>query len=309
MLDVAAGPTALRLLVDRRARLRQAGFGPTATAQPLDPAVPTGLYPLAYPAYDEDPRRAPALRITHADGTTSTRLHVDDVEHVAHGDGRAEHTVHLVDEAQPLGVALRFRTHEDEGVLEQWVEVTNRQAGPIRLHEAASASPSFLAGDTWLTHFGGDWAAEWTPTTEALTLGSKVLETRGGIRPHLQVSPYFLLDPDGVSTETAGTVLVGALAWGGDLRFAFERTATRQLPRAAAGTTSPRATTCSTRARPSAARRWCGRGPTRAGASSPAASTAGPADTSCATASAAGRSSPTTGRPRRSTSTRPASSA
>ena len=96
---------------------------------PLDPAVPTGLYPLAYPAYDEDPRREPALRVTHADGTTSTRLHVDDVEHVAHGDGRAEHTVHLVDEAQPLGVALRFRTHEDEGVLEQWVEVTNRQAG------------------------------------------------------------------------------------------------------------------------------------------------------------------------------------
>jgi alpha-galactosidase len=229
VLDIVAGPTALRLLVDPRARLRQAGFGPGAAAAALDPAVPTGLYPLAFPAYDEDPRRTPALRATNADGTTTTRLQVDDVERVDHGDGRAEHTIHLVDGAQPLAVALRFRTHDDEGVLEQWVEVTNRQPAPIRLHEVAAASPSFLAGDTWLTHFGGDWAAEWTPTTEALTLGSKVLETRGGIRPHLQVSPYFLLDPDGVSSEAAGTVLAGALAWGGDLRFTFERTATRQL--------------------------------------------------------------------------------
>ena len=229
VLDIAAGPTTLRLLVDRKARLRQAGFGPGATAEPLDPSVPTGLYPLAFPAFDEDPRRAPALRITHADGTTTTRLHVDDVERVGHGDGRAEHTIHLVDEVQALSVALRFRTHDDEGVVEQWVEVTNRQHGPIRLHEVAAASPSFLAGDTWVTHFTGDWAAEWTPTTEAVARGTKVLETRGGIRPHLQVSPYFLLDPDGVSTESTGTVLAGALAWGGDLRFAFERTATRQL--------------------------------------------------------------------------------
>lgn len=229
VVDIAAGPTALRLVVDRRGRLRQAGFGPDATTAPLDPATPAGLYPLAYPAHDEDRRRAPALRVTHADGTTSTRLRVVDVERVDHGDGRTEHTVHLLDEARPLAVALRFRAHADEGVVEQWAEVTNQQAGPVRVHEAAAASPSFLAGDTWLTHFGGDWAAEWTPTTEPIALGTKVLATRGGIRPHLQVSPYFLLDPDGPSTETAGRVLAGALAWGGDLRFAFERTATRQL--------------------------------------------------------------------------------
>ena len=109
---------------------------------------------LALPAYDEDPRRGPALRITHADGTTSTRLHVDDVERVDHGDGRAEHTIHLVDEAQPLQVSVRFRTHDDEGVLEQWVEVTNRQQGPIRLHEVAAAAPSSLAAAvTWFGRY------------------------------------------------------------------------------------------------------------------------------------------------------------
>lgn len=235
MLDIAAGPTGLRLLVDERGRLRQAGFGPGACdAPPPDPAIPAALYPLAYPAFDEDPRRAPALRVTHADGVTSTRLRVHDVERATAGSGRTDHAVHLVDEVEPLDVVVRFRAHDDEGVLEQWVEVTNRQAAPIRLHEMASASPSFLAGDTWLTHFGGDWAAEWTPTTERLTLGTKVLESRAGIRPHLQLSPYFVLDPAGPSTEEEGTVLAGALAWGGDLRFAFERTVTNQL-RATAG--------------------------------------------------------------------------
>ena len=46
----------------------------------LRPAVPASLYPLAYPAYDEDPVRAPALRVTHSDGSTTTRLRVADVQ-------------------------------------------------------------------------------------------------------------------------------------------------------------------------------------------------------------------------------------
>jgi alpha-galactosidase len=151
------------------------------------------------------------------------------VERSTHGAGTAEHAIHLLDESEPLTVSLRFRTWDHEGVMEQWVEVTNGQAVPITLHEVAAAAPAFLAGDTWLTHFGGDWAAEWTPTEERLALGTKVLETRGGIRPHLQCCPYFLLSPAGASTEEGGLVLTGALAWGGDLRFTFERTVTDQL--------------------------------------------------------------------------------
>ena len=229
VIDVTAGGAGYRFLVDARGRLRQGGFGPTVAERPLPDDIPAALYPLAYPSFDEEPRRAPALRVTHADGLTSTRLRVDDVERTTHGTGTAEHAVHLVDEARPLTVTLRFRSWEAQGVLEQWVEVTNGQAAPVRLHEVAAAAPSFLAGDTWLTHFGGDWAAEWTTTEERLTLGTKVLEARGGIRPHLQCCPYFLLSPGGPSTEDTGEVLLGGLAWGGDPRFAFERTVTDQL--------------------------------------------------------------------------------
>lgn len=191
--------------------------------------MPAELYPLAYPAFDDEPRREPALQITHASGTTSTRLRVDDVERTDHGDGRLDHAIHLVDEAEPLGVTLRVRAWTDHGVVEQWTEVENRQRGRITIHAAAAAAPSFLAGDSRLTHFAGDWASEWSATDELLTLGTKVLESRGGIRPHLQRSPYLLLSPEGPSTEDEGLVLAAAIQWGGDLRVAFERTATRQL--------------------------------------------------------------------------------
>ena len=229
VLDVTAAGAGYRFVLDERARLRQVGFGPAVADAPFESSVPLGLYPLAYPAFDEDPRRAPALRVTHASGVTSTRLRVDDVERTTDGSGRGQVAVHLLDETEPLTVTLRFRTHDADGVLEQWVEITNRQSAPIALHEVAAASPAFLAGDTWLTHFGGDWAAEWSTTEEPLTLGSKVLESRGGIRPHLQCCPYFLLSPAGRSTEDAGLVVAGALAWGGDLRFTFERTVNHQL--------------------------------------------------------------------------------
>ncbi len=50
-------------LVDNQGRLHQAGFGPDIDAhmERLPDRIPLALYPLAYPAYDEEPTRAPAL--------------------------------------------------------------------------------------------------------------------------------------------------------------------------------------------------------------------------------------------------------
>jgi alpha-galactosidase len=209
-------------LVDEEGQLRQAGFGPEIAAhmERLSAAVPAGMYPLAYPAYDEEPVRAPALRVTHADGGTTTRLLVRDIE----VEGPATDIV-LVDPARPLEVRLCFRA-DDQGVLRQWATVTNRQAGAVTLFEVAAAAPLLAARAPHLTHFGGgDWAAEWTTTTELLTPGTKVVDSRGGVQPHLRSCPFFLLARDGAPHETSGTVLAGALAWGGNTRFAFERTA------------------------------------------------------------------------------------
>jgi alpha-galactosidase len=219
---VSSGDAGYAFLVDEGGRLRQAGFGPgiEAHVEALDEAVGPALYPMAYPAYDEEPTRAPALRVTHHDGTTTTRLAVEDVR----ASGRGTEIL-LVDPTCPLEVRLCFRA-EEHGVVRQWVTVTNRQPAPITLHEVAAASPLLATTAPHLTHFaGGDWAAEWTTTTEPLTAGTKVVDSRGGVQPHLRCSPFFLLAPDGVPDEASGAVVAGALAWGGNSRFAFERTA------------------------------------------------------------------------------------
>ncbi len=220
---VSSGGAGYGFLVDDQGRLHQAGFGPDIDdhMERLPDRIPPALYPLAYPAYDEEPTRAPALRVTHGDGTTTTRLKVEDVRVTG-----PQTDIVLVDPDRPLEVTLSFRA-DDHGVLRQWASVTNRQPGAITLHEVAAASPLLATPAPFLTHFGGgDWAAEWTTTTEALTPGTKVVESRGGVQPHLRSCPFFLLAPDGPPEELRGTVLAGALAWGGNTRFAFERTAT-----------------------------------------------------------------------------------
>jgi alpha-galactosidase len=218
---VSSGGAGYGFLVDEEGQLRQAGFGPEIGIhmERLSAKVPARFYPLAYPAYDEEILRAPSLRVTHGDGTTTTRLRVEHV--VADGPGTE---IVLVDPDCMLEVRLCFGA-EDDGVLRQWVTVTNRQSRPVTLFEVAAASPLLAAAAPQLTHFGGsDWAAEWTTTTEPLTPGTKLVDSRGGVRAHLQSSPFFLLSPDGALQETSGTVLAGALAWGGNTRFAFERT-------------------------------------------------------------------------------------
>ncbi len=218
---VSALGTGYGFLVDDRGRLRQAGFGPDIDAhmERLPSGIPKGLYPLAYPAYDEDPTRAPSLRITHSDGTTTTRLRVEDIRVLG-----SETEILLIDTECALEVAMCFQAGDD-GAIRQWVCITNRQPGAITLHEVAAASPLLAAASPRLTHFGGgDWSAEWTTTTESLTPGTKVVESRGGVQPHLRSCPFFLLAPDGSLEESSGVVVAGTLAWGGNTRFAFERT-------------------------------------------------------------------------------------
>jgi alpha-galactosidase len=215
---VSSGAAGYGFLVDDKGRLHQAGFGPDIKAhmERLPPEVPAAFYPLAYPVYDEEPTRTPALRVTHSDGTTTTRLQVEDVRAAG-----ADTEILLIDPDCPLEVRLCFRS-EDHGVLRQWVTVTNLQPGAVTLYEVAAASPLLAAASPHLTHFAGsDWSAEWTTTTELLTPGTKVVDSRGGVQPHLRCSPFFLLAPDGSPEEACGAVVAGALAWGGNVRFAW----------------------------------------------------------------------------------------
>ncbi|QGG94836.1 alpha-galactosidase [Actinomarinicola tropica] len=224
IVRVDAGRTGLVWAVDASGRLRQVTLGPGGTGR--SPDVPVHLYPLAYPTFGEEPLREPALRVTHADGVTSTRLRVTSVTS-APVDGHARcgdlvHRVALVDRAAPLGVDLVVRTWPCHDLLEQWVEVRNAGDGAVQLHAAAAFAPTFAGSDPHLTHWGGGWAAEWTETTERLSPGTKVVASAGGVRPSLHRAPVVHLAPDGRASETEGSVAAVAVAWGGDVRFDAE---------------------------------------------------------------------------------------
>ena len=216
---VAVGDGGYRFEVGDDGRLHQIGFGPT---MPDRAGLPVGVFPLAYPTWGESSTRAPGLRVTHHDGSTITRLRYEQHQREAHDHGEVVR-IRLVDPVEPITVTLVYRTSTAHQVVEQWVEIRNDQPGPVVLHEVAAAVPAWWGAELWLTHHAGGWAAEWGTHEQRLTPGTLSLESYGGIRPSLQRQPFFLLSVGGPSTETEGRVLAGALAWGGNVRMAFER--------------------------------------------------------------------------------------
>lgn len=216
---VEAGRTGLVLAVGADGRLHQIGFGTDVANR--RPDLPVQVYPLAYPTHGEEPLREPALRVTHADGTTSTRLRFESVDDFCHDHGTV-YRVALVDRAVALAVTLWYRTWPAHDALEQWVEVANDGLGEVTVHRAAATAPAFGGSAPHLTHWGGGWAGEWTETTEALTAGTKTVASAGGVRSALYRAPLVLLAPDGPVTETTGSVGACTVAWGGDSRFDAE---------------------------------------------------------------------------------------
>lgn len=225
IIRVDAGRTGLVWAVGDDGRLHQIAFGPGASGR--SPELPVGLYPLAYPTFGEEPLREPALRVTHGDGVTSTRLRVVDVVSRGPGAGTGRGrssttTVRMTDRISPLTVDLNVRAWPDHHLIEQWVEVTNGGVDPVELHRVAGSAPAFAGTSPHLTHWGGGWAGEWTETTEALTPGVKTLASAGGVRSALYRAPVVLFHPDGPAGEEHGTVGACTVVWGGDVRFDAE---------------------------------------------------------------------------------------
>ena len=223
LIRVDAGGWGITWVVDGHGRLRQVGLGPDGHRAGLD-EVEARWYPDAFPVFGRaDAVQPSALRITHADGTLSTRLVTDEVGRSHEIDG-----VHVIvrcrDELFDLTVEHHLRTHPSSGVLEQWVELSHAEPGPVTLHAYDSVAPFLLASDdAEVCQFGGGgWADEWRWTTERLTPGTKTLGSLGGVQPHLQRSPCLLVSPSGPTTEDHGDALGLSIAWGGNIHFALD---------------------------------------------------------------------------------------
>jgi alpha-galactosidase len=80
-----------------------------------------------------------------------------------------------------------------------------------------------LGGDVYLTHFFGDWAKEMlSPITEKLTPGTKLLDSKLGVRASQFRNPSFVLSLGGPASETNGVALAGSLAWSGSFQCEFD---------------------------------------------------------------------------------------
>jgi len=207
---------ALNFSVGKDGRLYQLPIG----APP--PETPTARDAEVYPQAGDGYIWEPALQVVHADGNTSTDLVCDDLTRTNEAPGREVIRVHLHDPAYPFEVTICFRAHHDTDVLEQWVEIQHQEAGEITLLNMKSTS-LLLSTNVYLTHFFGDWAKEMLrPITEQITPGTKVLDTKLGVRAEQFQSPSFILSLNGRATETTGEVLGGSLAWSGNSACEFD---------------------------------------------------------------------------------------
>ena len=235
VIRVDAGEWGLAWAVDATGRLRQIGLGWDGADAQLD--VEARWYPEAHPTWGGgDPHRAAPLRITHHDGTLTTRLVVEDVDTRALSDG-AHTVVRCRDEEFDLAVEHHLRTFPDASMLEQWIEIDHAEPGPVRIFDHDSIAPLLLVtDDAEVVQFGGSgWADEWRWSRHGLAPGVTSLASFGGVQPHLQRSPCLLVAPAGPATEHQGAVLGLSIAWGGNVRFdldlrpAAERTAPSSL--------------------------------------------------------------------------------
>ena len=164
----------------------------------------------------------PALQVVHADGNTSTALRF---EHFTQTNETADielTTVQLRDPAYPFEVTIFFRAHRDEDLIEQWQEIRHQESKPVILERMASTS-LLLTTNFYLTHFFGDWAKEMMyPITEQITPGTKILDSKLGVRADQFQNPSFILSLNGEANETNGEVLAGSLAWSGSFQCAFD---------------------------------------------------------------------------------------
>src|ERR1700677_1220395 len=164
----------------------------------------------------------PALQAVHADGNTSTMRVYDNVTQTNESADIQSTRIHLHDPAYPLEVTLCFRTHYDEDVIEQWEEIQHQESGTVLLQRMASSSLLFST-NVYLTHFFGDWADEMlSPITELVTPGTKVLDSKIGVRASQFQNPSFILSLNKPATETSGEVLAGSLAWSGSFQCEFD---------------------------------------------------------------------------------------
>ena len=177
---------------------------------------------LAYATFGTGNLFEPAIRMTHNDGNPSLEL-----KYVSHNVEKSDPDIiitHILlkDPEYPVEVTLHIKAYQSEDVIEQWVEVVQKETKPLTIFNYSSSMLHFDAGKYWLTQFHGDWAEEMKMQESELTSGIKIIDTKLGTRAHMYQTPVFFLSLNNKSDENTGELIAGTLGWSGNFRFLFE---------------------------------------------------------------------------------------
>ena len=188
-----------------------------------------GTDPQAYPASGGRYFNDAALTVLQVDGDMNTEL-----KYVSHRtdtpeDG-VERTTIVLEDIKGVRVELAYTAYKSEDVITMNSKITNLGKKPVTLMNYYSCALPVIADKYYLTHFYGSWAREMQIDREVLTHGTKVIESKKGVRTTHTENPSFMLSLDtGTFDENYGEVIAGALAWSGNFRIQFQMDETSRL--------------------------------------------------------------------------------
>ena len=168
----------------------------------------------AYPAYGLNTPAEAALAMRHSDGNLSTALVVEGVQR----NGNTT-TIQLKDPVYPIIVNLKYKTYQEEDMIEAWTEIINQEKQTVTLTTFASAMLPIRRGNVWMSHFYGSWANEAQLVEEPLTAGQKVIVNKDGTRNSHTDHAEVMFSLEGKGQENCGQVIGAALCYSGNFRL------------------------------------------------------------------------------------------
>ena len=185
--------------------------------------LPFGTTPQEYPAWGAALYSEPALKVSFPDGNRDLVLH-----YLSHTLNGSHLSVLLKDISRDVRVELRYDIDPDSGILARSARIENHTGKSLSVQQAAAATWNLPAGNGYVLHsLSGRWAAEWQLDHRPVLPSQTVLESRRGSTGQ-QNNPWFALTHTS-SSEDAGPVWFGALAWSGSWRITVEPDVKRRI--------------------------------------------------------------------------------
>jgi len=179
--------------------------------------VTTNVVPQEFAGWGGGLFQEPALKVAYPDGNRDLVL-----RYASHRLSRDGVTVVLRDIQRPLEVTLTYSIDRNTGIVGRAATIRNGGDTDVRIDQAAAATYTLPVAYDYKLHFlTGRWGAEWTRQERPLSAGATVIESRRGSTGS-QNNPWFAVTR-GETTEDAGPVWFGALAWSGSFRITVDQ--------------------------------------------------------------------------------------